>query len=62
MSTFIFFLSHHITTIEGGILLTNSDYYYELGKALRAFGLIGDLDNKSELMQQHPNIDPRFFI
>jgi len=61
-STFSFYLSHHITTIEGGMLLTNNDEFFELGKALRAFGWIKNLKDKSEISKQHPNIDPRFLF
>ena len=62
MSTFSFFLSHHITTIEGGMLLTNNDELYELGKSLRAFGWIRDLDKKDEIKNKFPEIDPRFLF
>lgn len=62
MSTFSFFLSHHITTIEGGMLLTNDDELYDLGKSLRAFGWIRDLENKNKIKKEFPNIDPRFLF
>jgi len=62
MATFSFFLSHHITTIEGGILVTNNDEYYEIGKALRAFGWIRDLKNKTQISKQYQKIDPRFLF
>ena len=62
MSTFSFFLSHHITTIEGGMLLTNNEEYYELAKALRAFGWIRELKEKSKLSNQNPDIDSRFLF
>lgn len=62
MSTFSFFLSHHITTIEGGMLLTNNDEIYELGKSLRAFGWIRDLENKNNIKNEYPDIDPRFLF
>ena len=62
MSTFSFFLSHHITTIEGGMLLTNDDELYELGKSLRAFGWIRDLENKNKIKNEFPDIDSRFLF
>jgi len=62
LSTFSFFLSHHITTIEGGMILTNNDEFCELGKALRAFGWVRDLQNKSELKKQYSSIDDRFLF
>jgi len=62
MSTFSFFLSHHITTIEGGMMLTNNDELYELGKALRAFGWIRDLNEKEKIKNEFPDIDPHFLF
>ena len=62
MSTFSFFLSHHITTIEGGMLLTDNDELYELGKSLRAFGWIRDLNKKDKIKDEFPDIDPRFLF
>ena len=62
MSTFSFFLSHHITTIEGGMLLTDNNEIYQLGKSLRAFGWIRDLDKKDEIKKEFPDIDPRFIF
>ena len=62
VSNFSFFFAHHMTTIEGGMLLTNNEEYYELGKALRAFGWIRDLKNKSELASKFSNIDSRFLF
>jgi CDP-6-deoxy-D-xylo-4-hexulose-3-dehydrase len=62
MATFSFFFSHHITTIEGGMLLTNNDEYAELARALRAFGSIRDLQAKDAIAQEHPEVDPRFLF
>lgn len=62
MSTFSFFLSHHITTIEGGIILMDNDELYELGKSLRAFGWSRELSNRETVEKQFPEIDPRFLF
>lgn len=62
MATFSFFLSHHITTIEGGMLVTDNEHYAELAKALRAFGWIRDLKEKDAIARSYPNIDPRFLF
>lgn len=62
MSTFSFFASHHITTIEGGMLLTNNRQYYELAKSMRAFGWIRDLKDKKKIIQQNKTIDSRFLF
>ena len=62
IGTFSFFLSHHITTIEGGMIVTNNESLHELSKALRAFGWIRDLKNKEQLIKKYSKIDPRFMF
>lgn len=62
LATFSFFFSHHITTIEGGMVVTNNDSLKELARALRVFGWIRDLKDKEEIAQKHKGIDPRFLF
>ncbi|MBI1829438.1 MAG: DegT/DnrJ/EryC1/StrS family aminotransferase [Thaumarchaeota archaeon] len=62
IGTFSFFLSHHITTIEGGMIVTNDETLYELSKALRAFGWIRDLKLKNQYRRKYPHIDPRYLF
>jgi CDP-6-deoxy-D-xylo-4-hexulose-3-dehydrase len=58
-STYSFFYSHHITTVEGGMVLTDDGELSELMKAMRAFGWIRNLKKKEEIAKAHPEIDPR---
>jgi len=46
MSTFSFFFSHHISTGEGGMVLTNNFEYYNLLKSMRSHGWSRGLDKK----------------
>jgi CDP-6-deoxy-D-xylo-4-hexulose-3-dehydrase len=62
IGTFSFFLSHHITTIEGGMIVTNNESLHELSKALRAFGWIRDLKLKDRFIKKHHDIDPRYMF
>lgn len=62
IGTFSFFLSHHITTIEGGMIVTNNESLHELSKALRAFGWIRDLKLKERFIKKHQDIDPRYMF
>jgi len=62
VGTFSFFFSHHITTIEGGMLVTNNEEYAELAKVLRAHGWIRELRNREEIIHQYQFIDPRFLF
>lgn len=62
MSTFSFFYTHIMTTIEGGMLCSNNDKFSELGKSKRAFGWIRDLKDKKKIENKYKNIDPRFLF
>ena len=62
MGTFSFFLSHHISTIEGGMLVTDDDALYENLKAMRAFGWVRDLRDKEKYSSANKGIDPRFLF
>jgi len=62
LATFSFFFSHHISTIEGGIVLTSSEELAELAKALRAFGWVRDLRTKDKMAKEYNNIDSRYLF
>ncbi len=62
MGTFSFFLSHHISTIEGGIVVTDDDQLYEYLKAMRAFGWVRDLKEKENYSSANKGVDPRFLF
>ena len=62
LSTFSFFASHHITTMEGGMVVTNSEELYELGKSIRTFGWSRNLKNEEYFKKTNPNVDSRFLF
>ena len=49
LATFSFFASHHITTMEGGMITTNNKMLNEIGKSMRTFGWSRDLSSKKQL-------------
>ena len=61
-STFSFFLSHHITTIEGGIVLTNNNAILDIATAQRAHGWIREMRNADEIAKEFPDVDKRFLF
>lgn len=61
-STFSFYFSHHITTIEGGMVVCHTLNDYNLLKCLRSHGWSRDQSNKSELENIYNDIDPRFLF
>lgn len=62
LATFSFFFAHHISTIEGGMLLTNNEEFAELAKALRVFGWIRDLKDKEKIAKDYNYIDSRYIF
>ena len=61
-ATFSFFFSHHITTIEGGMITTDDDEFAELLRCLRAHGWTRHMSNRKEIEARYPHIDPRFLF
>jgi CDP-6-deoxy-D-xylo-4-hexulose-3-dehydrase len=62
MGTFSFFFSHHISTIEGGMVVTDNEDYAELAKSLRVFGWARNLKKYEEHARANPDIDKRFLF
>ncbi|MGB0871967.1 MAG: DegT/DnrJ/EryC1/StrS family aminotransferase [Solirubrobacterales bacterium] len=60
--TFSFYFSHHITTIEGGMVITDDDELNDLARSLRAHGWSRDMSTRPQLESANPNIDPRFLF
>ncbi len=60
--TYSFYYSHHITTIEGGMIVCNDEEDFELLKCLRAHGWTRYLKNKKELEDYYSNVDSRFLF
>ncbi|MFH8093015.1 MAG: DegT/DnrJ/EryC1/StrS family aminotransferase [Candidatus Aenigmatarchaeota archaeon] len=50
IGTFSLFFSHHITTVEGGMIVTNNEDYDELTRALRV--LERDIPENLKSMQK----------
>jgi CDP-4-dehydro-6-deoxyglucose reductase, E1 len=52
IGTFSSFFSHHISTMEGGILVTNNDELYHTAKSIRAHGWSRDLPSDSKVFEK----------
>lgn len=56
MGTFSSFFSHHISTMEGGCIVTNDEEIYHILLSLRAHGWTRNLPNKNKITgQKNPN-------
>src|SRR5437667_10484732 len=60
--TFSFYFSHHITTIEGGMVLAKTEEDFDLLKCLRTHGWSREQSNRAQLERENPHIDPRFLF
>jgi CDP-4-dehydro-6-deoxyglucose reductase, E1 len=61
-ATYSFFFSHHITTIEGGMVVTDDDELADLFRCLRSHGWTRHMHAHQQIEQAHPDIDPRFLF
>lgn len=52
IGTFSSFFSHHIATMEGGILVTNNTEIYHIAKSMRAHGWTRDLPADTEIYEK----------
>lgn len=62
VGTFSFYFSHHMTTLEGGICVTDDFQLAELMRILRAHGWVRELDDPKPYLEQYPEFDPRFLF
>jgi len=58
MSTYSFYFSHHITTLEGGMVVCKDPEQADIMRCIRAHGWTRDMKNP----MTHPSIDPRFLF
>lgn len=61
-ASFSFYFSHHISTIEGGMVVTNDDALADDLRGLRAHGWIRDRSDRSRWSSMYPGFDPRFLF
>jgi CDP-6-deoxy-D-xylo-4-hexulose-3-dehydrase len=52
IGTFSSFFSHHISTMEGGVLVTNDEEIYQVSRSMRAHGWTRDLPADSEVFDK----------
>ena len=65
ISNFSFYYAHHMSTIEGGMICTNSKEIYQMARVLRSHGMSREIDSKSEenkIIKKHPKLSPKFIF
>jgi CDP-6-deoxy-D-xylo-4-hexulose-3-dehydrase len=61
-ATFSFYYSHHMTTLEGGITMTDDFELAELMRILRAHGWTREVEDKARWHDRYPDFDKRFLF
>jgi len=65
MSNFSFYYAHHMTTIEGGMISTNSEEIYQYARMMRSHGLVRE-SNSNEIRDtyanKYPDLNPKFIF
>ena len=62
VNTFSTFFSHHISTIEGGLILTNDSEIYNIILSLRSHGWTRDLEKKNYLKKSQKKYEDYCFV
>ncbi len=64
-SNFSFYYAHHLSTIEGGMICTNDEEFYETIRMMRSHGMVRELDSserKEEYWETYPDLNPDFIF
>ncbi|MBF0332211.1 MAG: DegT/DnrJ/EryC1/StrS family aminotransferase [Alphaproteobacteria bacterium] len=62
VGTFSFYYSHHITTLEGGICVSDDFELAETMRILRAHGWVREVEDKKRWTDRYPDIHERFLF
>tara|TARA_R110002020_G_scaffold20838_4_gene70692 strand:+ start:9878 stop:11113 length:1236 start_codon:yes stop_codon:yes gene_type:complete len=64
-SNFSFYFAHHMSTIEGGMVCTNDEEFYQVCRMLRSHGMsreATDENLKNRLIDENPDLNPDFIF
>ena len=65
ISNFSFYYAHHLSTIEGGMLCTNSKEIYEIALMMRGHGMLREIKNKELIIEESkkfPDLNKNFIF
>ena len=60
--TFSHFFSHHLTTMEGGTIITDDDELVNDLRSMRAHGWTRNRTDANKISKKFPDLDPRFLF
>jgi len=64
-SNFSFYFAHHMSTIEGGMICTNDEHFYQVCRALRSHGMMREMTNnnfKQQIIDENPDLNKDFIF
>lgn len=64
-SNFSFYYAHHMSTIEGGMICTDDDDFYQMMRMFRSHGMLRentDEDYKARMAGEYPDLNPEFIF
>lgn len=64
-SNFSFYYAHHMSTIEGGVVCTNNEEFYETVRMLRSHGMVREVTSeaiKEKYKTDYPDLNPDFIF
>ena len=64
-SNFSFYFAHHMTTIEGGMICTNDEEFYQVCRALRSHGMSREITNepmRNKVIEDNPELNKDFIF
>jgi CDP-6-deoxy-D-xylo-4-hexulose-3-dehydrase len=64
-SNFSFYFAHHMSTIEGGMISTNNEEFYQVCRALRSHGMTREMTSvcmKEAIIEANPDLNPDFIF
>jgi CDP-6-deoxy-D-xylo-4-hexulose-3-dehydrase len=64
-SNFSFFFAHHMSTIEGGMICTDNEYFYQVCRALRSHGMTREMTDenfKQQIINENPDLNKDFIF
>ena len=65
ISNFSFYYAHHLSTIEGGMICTNSKKVYEILRMLRSHGMVresGNVNYEKMITKKNKDLSPKFIF
>lgn len=64
-SNFSYYYAHHMSSIEGGMVCTNDEKFYQTIRMLRSHGMVREMDSqtyKDEWIKNNPECNPEFIF